>query len=70
MPRQWGLPVNLFNQSVFHFIITQHPVRSEYFCVYLSLWLTVPTHSERCRASPGGGRQARGRVEKEIEKEL
>lgn len=24
----------------------------------LNLWLTVPTHSECCRASPGGGRQA------------
>lgn len=50
-------------------------VWSEYLCVYLSLWLAVPTHSECCRASPCSGCQARGREggegeEKQIERQM
>lgn len=52
-----------FNQSAR--LINPHTVR---LCIYLCLRLSVPTHSERCWASSSGGRQARGRVDKEKEK--
>lgn len=53
----------VFNQSAH--LINPHTVR---LCIYLCLRLSVPTHSERCWASSSGGRQAKGRVEKEKEK--
>lgn len=62
-----GWFVNVFYKSVYLFFPT-HPVRSEYLCVYLSLWLTVPVHSECRRASPSGGGQTTAKETKRNKK--
>lgn len=61
-----GWVVHFLNKSIF--ILPTHPVRSEYLRVYLSLWLTVPVHSERRRASPSGGGQTTAKETKRSKK--
>lgn len=62
-----GMCVNVFNKPV-NLISLPHPVRSERLCIYLSLWLVVPVHSERSRASPCGGVQTTARKQRQTER--